>query len=66
MGFNKLNLPEVDILLSIRQRMSDDNLFFKRYWTKPDAIFGSSDSFQYMKENFEIYEKQQIREKRNP
>lgn len=66
MGFNKLNLPEINDLQSIREKMQDDVIFLKRYWFKPDAIFGSQESMNYMKEIVKIYEEQKSRESGNP
>ena len=66
MGFNKLNLPEINDLQSIREKMQDDVLFLKSYWFKPDAIFGSQESMNYMKEIVKIYEEQKSRESGNP
>lgn len=66
MGFNKLILPEPDSLKRIRESINDDALFFKRYWYGPDAITGSSESFKYVKDLIEKYEKQKDRETGNP
>jgi hypothetical protein len=66
MGFNKLILPDPDSLKRIREYLDDDELFFKRYWYNPDAITGSSESFKYVKDLIESYEKQKNRKTGNP
>jgi hypothetical protein len=66
MGFHKRTLPEPDSLKRIRESMNNDDLFFKRYWYGPDAITGTSEAYQHMKELIEIYEKQKDRKTGNP
>ena len=50
MGFNKRYLPPVDSLREIRGKMKDDAYFLKIYLYNPDAIIGSEDSMDYLRE----------------
>lgn len=59
MGFHRRTLPPVDQLVVIRQNMADDRKFLNLYWYKPDAITGTEESMNYMKNLIE-------NEKRNP
>lgn len=58
MGFNKRYLPEVDDLKRIREKMNNDKEFLNVYLYRPDAIFGSTGSIDYVKEVEFFYEKQ--------
>jgi hypothetical protein len=49
MGFHRRTLPPVDQLVAIRQNMADDRKFLNLYWYKPDAITGTEESMNYMK-----------------
>jgi hypothetical protein len=67
MGFNKRYLPELEDLKKIREKMGDDENFLKTYLYRPDAIFGSSGSFEYVKEVENSYnEKQEENNRRTP
>ena len=50
MGFNKRYLPEIDNLISIREKMNSDAEFLKIYLYNPDAIFGSQESMEFLKQ----------------
>jgi len=49
MSFNKKYLPELPVLMKIRERYSSDKDFLDSYLRKVDAIVGSNDSFEYLK-----------------
>jgi hypothetical protein len=48
MSFNKKYLPEVEKLVKIRESYSSDKEFLEDYFRKVDAVFGSSESFDYI------------------
>jgi hypothetical protein len=50
MGFNKRYIPELESLKEIREKMGDDDRFLDIYLYKPDAIIGSPESMEYLKE----------------
>jgi hypothetical protein len=50
MSFNKKYLPEVEKLIEIRKNYSSDEEFLEQYFRKVDAVFGSEESFKYIKE----------------
>ena len=50
MSFNKKYLPEVEKLIEIRKNYSSDEAFLEQYFRKVDAVFGSEESFKYIKE----------------
>lgn len=53
MGFHRRTLPPLDELISIRERISNDQEFMKLYWYKPDALTGPEESMSYMKQLIE-------------
>ncbi len=50
MGFNKRYLPELEMLKEIRKKMNSDKEFLNTYLYRPDVVFGSTESMDYMKE----------------
>jgi len=50
MGFNKKYLPEIKDLISIREKMNSDVEFLKMYLYSPDAILGSFESMEFLKD----------------
>jgi hypothetical protein len=50
MGFNKRFLPEVKELEKIRESMKSDSKFIRFFLQDPDAVIGSEDSLNYMRE----------------
>jgi hypothetical protein len=55
MGFNKRYLPEVEKLQETLDRLGDD-LFYKIYVESPDAVIGSTDSFEFVEQFVKRYE----------
>jgi hypothetical protein len=54
MGFNKRYVPELKDLVRILFDIGSD-AFYKRYVTSPDALIGSSDSLEFIREFSEEY-----------
>lgn len=50
MSFNKKYLPELEKLVQIRESYSSDEEFLDEYFKKTDAVIGSSDSFEYIRQ----------------
>ena len=50
MSFNKKYLPELNDLIKIREKYSSDEEFLDEYFRKVDAVIGSTDSFNYIKD----------------
>lgn len=50
MGFNKRYLPELNKIKEIRKKMNSDEEFLNVYLYRPDAVIGSTDSMDYVKE----------------
>ncbi len=50
MGFNKKYIPSLEDLMKIREGMNDDDRFLDTYLYKPDALIGSSESLDYLKQ----------------
>lgn len=50
MSFNKKYLPELNDLIKIRENYSSDEEFLDQYFRKVDAVIGSTDSFNYIKD----------------
>jgi hypothetical protein len=50
MSFNKKYLPELPVLIKIRESYSSDEEFLDSYLRKVDAIMGSPESFRYLEE----------------
>ena len=50
MSFNKKYLPELEKLIQIRESYSSDEEFLEEYFKKTDAVVGSSESFEYIRQ----------------
>lgn len=50
MSFNKKYLPSVEKLIQIRESYSSDEEFLEDYFRKTDAVLGSPDSFEYIRQ----------------
>lgn len=50
MGFNKRYLPEIGKLKEIRLALNSDKDFLNTYLYRPDAVLGSIESMNYVKE----------------
>ena len=53
MSFNKRYLPELSSLIQMREKYSSDEEFIEfieDYYKKADALLGSSESFEYIRE----------------
>jgi hypothetical protein len=50
MSFNKKYLPDLPVLIKIRESYSSDEEFLDSYLRKVDAIMGSQESFRYLEE----------------
>lgn len=50
MSFNKKYLPELEKLVRIRESYSSDEEFLEEYFRKTDAVIGSPDSFEYIRQ----------------
>jgi len=50
MSFNKKYLPEPEKLIKIRESYSSDEEFLEDYFRKTDAVLGSQESFEYIRQ----------------
>jgi hypothetical protein len=50
MGFNKRYLPEIRKLKEIRLKINSDKDFLNIYLYRPDAVLGSVESMNYIRE----------------
>lgn len=63
MGFNKRYLPEIETLKETLDRLGSD-LFYKIYIESPDALIGSVDSMEFVKEFEKRYEDSKVTEEK--
>ncbi len=61
MSFNKKYLPELPALIKVRENYSSDEEFLELYFRKVDAVFGSQESFEYIRKMREKVEEDEKR-----
>jgi hypothetical protein len=61
MSFNKKYLPELPALIKVRESYSSDEEFLEVYFRKVDAVFGSHESFEYIRKMREKVEEDEKR-----
>ncbi len=61
MSFNKKYLPELPALIKVRESYSSDEEFLESYFRKVDAVFGSQESFEYIRKMREKVEEDEKR-----
>jgi hypothetical protein len=61
MSFNKKYLPELPALIKVRESYSSDEEFLEVYFRKVDAVFGSQESFEYIRNMREKVEEDEKR-----
>lgn len=50
MSFNKVQLPEIDELVRLREGFTDDKAFLLHVYKGADAIMGSDEAFDFLDE----------------
>ena len=61
MSFNKVQIPEIDELIRLREGFNDDKAFLLHVYKGADAIMGSDESFDFLESIEDSLEKKETK-----